>query len=62
MRIVIPVELALYGFLLGSPALAWYTPTWRTCLGWTYAWIKLVHAIVVTGRRAWWAITGQWPG
>ncbi len=52
MRIVIPVELALYGFLLGSLALAWCTSTWRTRLGWTYAWINLVHALVVTGLLA----------
>ncbi len=37
MRILIPVEMALYGFLLGSLALAWYTSTWRTRLGWGYA-------------------------
>ena len=59
MRLVIPIELALYGFLLGSLALAWYTSTWRTRLGWIYAWINLAHAIVVTGLLAWWAVAGQ---
>jgi hypothetical protein len=62
VRIVIPVELALYGFLIGSLVLAWYTSTWRTRLGWTYARINLVHAMVVAGLLAWWAVTGQWPG
>ena len=53
MHIVIPVELALYGFLRGSLALAWYTSTWRTRLGWTYAIIGLITAMVIVIRLLW---------
>ena len=58
MRIVIPVELALYGFLLGSLALAWYTSTWLT---WTYAIACLITAMVIVVRLLWQVVAGSWP-
>ena len=57
----VAVRLALYGFLLGSLALAWYTSTWRTRLGWTYAVAFLINAIVVV-HPLWQVVMGSWPG
>ncbi len=48
MPLGISGELVIFGIVLGSLALAWYTSTWRTRLGWTYAWINLAHVIVAT--------------